>query len=138
MNIKDFAEKHRLKITRDACNDPVIKGRFGHIYEHDDNGALGVCLMFETTRKYNFAAKTLRGLGCTQRQDGNSEGCLTFDTGNAAQWLAVLKFAKIKRRRVLSEAQKASLDHARRKSPLFNLAASRAPEPPQNDKQGDG
>ena len=27
-----FAEQHRLKVTRDECNDQVIQGRRGHLY----------------------------------------------------------------------------------------------------------
>ena len=36
-----FAQQHRLKITRDECNDQVIQGRRGHLYF--DEGEL--CLM---------------------------------------------------------------------------------------------
>jgi len=28
-----FAEQHRLKVTRDECNDQVIQGRRGHLYK---------------------------------------------------------------------------------------------------------
>ena len=27
-----FAEQHRLRVTRDECNDQVIQGRRGHLY----------------------------------------------------------------------------------------------------------
>jgi hypothetical protein len=27
-----FAEQHRLKVTRDECNDQIIPGRRGHLY----------------------------------------------------------------------------------------------------------
>jgi hypothetical protein len=27
-----FAEQHRLKVTRDECNDQIIQGRRGHLY----------------------------------------------------------------------------------------------------------
>ena len=27
-----FAQQHRLKVTRDECNDQVIQGKRGHLY----------------------------------------------------------------------------------------------------------
>jgi hypothetical protein len=30
--IETFAEQHRLKVTRDECNDQIIQGRRGHLY----------------------------------------------------------------------------------------------------------
>jgi hypothetical protein len=30
--IEAFAEQHRLKVTRDECNDQIIPGRRGHLY----------------------------------------------------------------------------------------------------------
>jgi hypothetical protein len=27
-----FAQRHRLKVTRDECNDQIIPGRRGHLY----------------------------------------------------------------------------------------------------------
>jgi hypothetical protein len=32
MTLQTFAQQHRLKISRDECNDEVIKGRRGHLY----------------------------------------------------------------------------------------------------------
>jgi hypothetical protein len=31
MQIQEFAERLRVKLKRDACGDPVISGRFGHL-----------------------------------------------------------------------------------------------------------
>jgi hypothetical protein len=30
--IETFAEQHRLKVTRDECNDQITQGRRGHLY----------------------------------------------------------------------------------------------------------
>jgi hypothetical protein len=30
--IETFAEQHRLRVTRDECNDQIIQGRRGHLY----------------------------------------------------------------------------------------------------------
>lgn len=32
MTLQTFAQQHRLKISRDECNDEIIKGRRGHLY----------------------------------------------------------------------------------------------------------
>jgi len=32
MALRTFAEKHRLKISRDQCNDEIVLGRRGHLY----------------------------------------------------------------------------------------------------------
>jgi hypothetical protein len=34
--IEQFAEQHRLRVSRDECNDQIIEGRRGHIYFDDD------------------------------------------------------------------------------------------------------
>jgi hypothetical protein len=30
--IETFAQQHRLKVTRDECNDQIIQGKRGHLY----------------------------------------------------------------------------------------------------------
>jgi hypothetical protein len=32
MTLQTFAQKHRLKISRDECNDEIVLGRRGHLY----------------------------------------------------------------------------------------------------------
>jgi hypothetical protein len=32
MTIETLAEQHRLKVTRDECNDKIIQGKRGHLY----------------------------------------------------------------------------------------------------------
>jgi hypothetical protein len=134
MTIKEFAELYRLKVKRDECGDPIIPGRFGHVYEHSDTD-LGVYLCFGSVRKYNFAAKRLRAHGCIQRQDAETEGTLLFVPTTGMSRL-VLRIAGIKRRRIMSEAQKRSLDKARQASPLILGRRSRAPEAVHGDKRG--
>jgi hypothetical protein len=40
--IHHFAEKHKLRVSRDECGDAIIRGKRGHLY--DDNGTL--CAMW--------------------------------------------------------------------------------------------
>jgi hypothetical protein len=41
MNIKQFAGRFRLRITRDQCGDDIIFGKRGHLYFADER----LCLM---------------------------------------------------------------------------------------------
>jgi len=86
-----------------------------HVYEGFADGRLGVCLMFVTKQKWNRARKALLALGCKVKQDGDTEGCLTFDPANEVQATAVIRFAGLKRRRIASPAQLAVLEAARAK-----------------------
>lgn len=134
MTLSEFAEQYRLKIKRDECGDPIIPGRHGHVYENSPT-TLGAYLIFNSIRKYNFAAKMLRAYGCLQRQDAEMEGTFLFvpTSGMVRQ---VLKVVGIKKRRVLSEAQKRALEKARQASPLVIGRWPRAPEAVQPRKRG--
>ena len=30
-----FVDRYRLRTKRDACGDHIVPGKFGHLYEHD-------------------------------------------------------------------------------------------------------
>lgn len=47
--------------------------------------------------------------GCLLKQNGDTEGCLTFDPTNAEQGQAVIRAAGLKARRIASPAQLAVL-----------------------------
>jgi len=34
MKITEFANIHHLKVSRDDCGDPVVKGKLGDLYEY--------------------------------------------------------------------------------------------------------
>jgi hypothetical protein len=38
-----FCEYYRLRMKRDECGEPVVRGKFGHLYEHDAS-RLGIVL----------------------------------------------------------------------------------------------
>jgi hypothetical protein len=37
---KEFAKQHRFKITRDECDDPVIKGKYGDFFVYSETKEL--------------------------------------------------------------------------------------------------
>jgi len=57
--IEKFAEDHRLKVTRDECNDQIIQGSRAHLYFDDDQ----LCLMGLATRVAGMAKEKIDALG---------------------------------------------------------------------------
>jgi hypothetical protein len=121
MTIETLAEKFRLKITRDECNDKIIEGRHGHLYV--DAGQ--ICAMWldapitlESLRKLNcrriwVGDFSLEG-GRRQRRlrDGKA-----VDIPHEQIPLAI-RLTGVKRKRIMSEAQRAALEKASAASPL--------------------
>ena len=112
--IEEFATRHRLKVTRDECNDPVIAGRIyqSNIYERD--GRLGV--MFVTdgrkpprTGLYNRFRAACLGSGMTQVQSGDGEGAFTFDPDDPAQAKVAIRGIRARVKRKVTPEQLARL-----------------------------
>lgn len=98
MDIAQFAEKHRVKIQRDGCGDPIISGKAGHIGDGYD-GNLGVCVMLETKMLWTYAKKALVAAGMTIKQDTDTEGVAVFNPLNWKQARLALKVARVRTRR---------------------------------------
>jgi hypothetical protein len=100
MDIKEFAEKHGVKVQRDDCNDAVVIGRRpSHIYDGFADGRLGLFVWTPTARKWNSLRAKLQSVGLTVKQSGSTEGCFTFDPTNTAQARAALKVVGARTRR---------------------------------------
>jgi hypothetical protein len=108
MNVSEFAEQYRLKVSRDDCGEKIISGKAGHVYENGDD-RLGVCLMFKSARKWMSVQRRLLAAGFTLKQDGDSEGTLLFDPDNVDQVAAAIRETRIRPRRVLSEDARIAL-----------------------------
>jgi len=99
-----FAEKYRLRVRLDECRDPVILGRYGHIYEHSPT-QLGVCIFNPAkkpfgTRLMRNKLRVLGQLGLVARQEGDSEGTLLIPAdlaSNSTCTAQILKTAGVKR-----------------------------------------
>jgi hypothetical protein len=118
MSLQQFAEGTRTHIRRDGCADLVIPGKNraalldraeyrGHVYDGFSDGSLGLCLMYPTKKRWNNARRKLLAVGFVVRQNGDAEGCATFDPANGQQARLALQLAGVKHRRVLSPAQQA-------------------------------
>ncbi len=110
MEIKEFAERYRVKTRKDSCEEAIIPGKprnaarpedRHHIYDHG-NGKFGVCLLFTSVGKYHNAQKRLVAAGFTQGQDGDSEGTFLFDPADKQQAKAAIREAGIRIRKELS------------------------------------
>ena len=116
MNIKQFANERRLKLRLDDCGDPVINGKFGHLYEYDDN-ELALCFMpgKDTAHLWKARRATCVNAGMTLRQNGDVEGCLSFDPRDKAQAKLAIQVVRCRVRRVATPEQIARLNQIRPK-----------------------
>ena len=108
VTLGSFAEKHRLKVKRDDLGDTIIPGKQGHVYEYSAT-ELGVMFMPPRTQAEpwgrwcpktwgNFKRAAVAA-GMTVRQNGDSEGCLSFDPKNNEQAKLAIKIAKVRPKR---------------------------------------
>ena len=125
MSARSFAEPHRLRVRRDDDGAAIIPGKYGHLWEFDDN-TLALTLLDLTPKKWGNRRRACLGAGMEIHQDGEDEGTLLFDPADDDQLALAVKVCGIKRRRILSEAQLAVLAKARESSPLMYR---RAPTP---------
>jgi hypothetical protein len=112
-DIKEFADSSHLKVKHDECGDPIIIGITGHIGEGYNGEILGLYVDGKTPRKWNAVRRSVDAAGMTIRQNGDSDGVLTFDPANSEQARLAIRAARIRTRRIPSPAQLAVLATAR-------------------------
>src|SRR6266550_1403600 len=124
MTIKDFAENHKLKIGRDSCDEVIIAGKQGQIFEYSDT-EMGVLFMSGLEKRKGFPEgrgigrwcpkkwgnikRAALPLGMALRQNGDSEGSLSFDPNNKAQVRMAIKIAGARPKRQVSPERAAVL-----------------------------
>jgi hypothetical protein len=130
-DVQAFADNHRLKTRIDGDGTKIIPGRDGQIYEYD---ADVLAVMYRPKgdawkpKTWGNARRACLALGFTLLQDGDSEGCLSFDPTNKAQAKLALKVAHIKTRRIPSPA---ALEHLTRMNKTRAQKASSAAGQPE-------
>ncbi len=108
-----FVRSHRLRRKRDACGDPIVLGKLGHIGEHDgeffsialqdtSSGPSRVRALLNRRRKALAA-------GFRLHQAGDCESILLFDLANAHQAKLAIRLVMARPKRRASEAQLANL-----------------------------
>ena len=104
MTIIYLASKYRLRVRRDECGDPIVVGKLGQLYQHDD-GLIGLLLMcpngddpgLDNTVRARMR-KALRE-GLELRQQGDSECSFVFDTENKQHTMLAIQLTGCKRKR---------------------------------------
>jgi hypothetical protein len=111
MTIQAFATDHRLKVTKDTCDDPAIMGRIGqsNIYEYSAD-ELGVMFITDgkkepRTQTWNKFKAACLGAGMTIHQSGDAEGAFSFDPTNKTQARVAIKGIKARVKRQMTPEQ---------------------------------
>ena len=100
MTIQKFAEKYKVAVKKDDCNDEVVRGtRASNIYDGFQNGMFGLFVSFETARKFTSIRKKLVEAGFQPKQIACTEGCFKFDPENAKQSRLAIKLVGARTRR---------------------------------------
>ena len=99
-----FAEKYRLRVRRDECGDPIVVGKLGELYQHDD-GLVGLVLMspngddpkLDNTLRSKMRKALREGLELHQR--GDYESSFLFDAENKQHARLAIRLIGCKRKR---------------------------------------
>ena len=134
-----FVEHHRLRLTRDECHDAIVRGKLGHLYEHDAD-RFGIVLQAPT----NSAAldATLRSrkrraiaAGFILSQEGESEAILLFDPADTKQARLSIRLIHAKKIKIAPQPTDAQL---RARALFLSKVRSNRPCIRQNtDAEGD-
>ena len=116
MSLKALSEVYRFAVRRDECNDLIAPGRYGHIYQDRDR----VCFCFteenargKVTPHKKAALKRLLDF-CRLDVECEAEAIWSCPRPSPAQVRTLMKAAGVKRRRTLSEDQRArACEHLR-------------------------
>lgn len=115
MNIHQLADSNRLRTKRDECEETIIPGKFGQIYQHSAS-LFGVMYMFDSARKWGNARRRLIAQGFTLHQNGDTEGSLLFNPTPEAVKLAC-QAVKIRKKRIATPGDFEKLARIRRVAP---------------------
>jgi hypothetical protein len=136
--IQTFAQDRRLKISKTDEGEKVIVGRLGesHIYQYSVT-ELGVAFVpgKRTPKTWGNHKRAAIALGMTLRQNGDSEGTLSFDPANGPQSTLALRIAKARAKRILSPERAAAGAARLAKARLARLAGQNVAQNAQNPHQ---
>jgi hypothetical protein len=110
MTLREFAEKHNLRLKRDNDDTSVVEGRTGQLYEYSGS-ELGVLILppTYTPRLYSAIKKKCLSSGMSLLQDGDAEGTFSFDPTDKEQATMAIKVAQVRPKKQISEAHKRKL-----------------------------
>jgi hypothetical protein len=120
MTLQEFADKYRLKLKKDSCDVLIIPGRTKgakrvednhHVYEQTKGGTAGVAVYFTfpTPGRFNSVRRKLDQPGVFPMMLCKMDGFFAFDPENEPLVKLILKLAKIRVRRQLTDEQKTEI-----------------------------
>lgn len=129
----EFAQKYRIRVKFDECHDSVVRGKFGHLYEHGI-GLIGMVLEYKRNGPSiarSLVARRRKALaaGFQLHQAGDAEAILLFESGNGVQEKMAIGLVGAKRRRIASPSQLEALRQARE---AFRVCKDLAQRPVQD------
>ncbi len=105
MDIQEFANRYHLRVKRHEDGEPIISGKLGHIYEHDES-TLGLMFMPDRPRLWPNARRKLEAVDFVIWQNGDEEGSAFFDPTDKAEARLALKVVGAKQKRSLTPEQR--------------------------------
>jgi hypothetical protein len=111
MLLKEFADKHSLRVTRSRQdNTDNIVGKFAEMYEHSPSEfALMLCGIPTGTGHWARVRAKCLAAGMSLCQNGDDEGALSFDPTNGKQAALAIKVTGARPKRRLSAEHMAKL-----------------------------
>lgn len=99
MDIREFAQLHKLRWRLDECGDEIVPGKLGHFYQHND-GRIGLCVLDtpQVTRSVRFMKSRLRSLealGLKAKQRGETEGTFLLPDGLASEVAPIARICQL-------------------------------------------
>src|SRR6266849_8752048 len=117
LDLKSYAQKFRVPLVRDECDELIIPGRYGHIYAHSDT-QLGWCLTnTKTARLKNLVIRRYVSTGrAALHGEGDTEAIFLFDPKDTALFRDFLRRCGVPRK--LTGAGRGVFREGRRKKRL--------------------
>jgi hypothetical protein len=116
MTLQEFAEKYKVKIRKDSCDDHGVYGKVKGAKRTEDNhhvytsgGEFFVYLNFPTVGRWNNTRKRLMAAGADPFMTCTYDGLMTFDPENATLVRLIFRISKIRVKREMTDEQKAKL-----------------------------
>jgi hypothetical protein len=132
--LAEFAQQYGLRVTRDRCRDAVVRGKFGHMYEHD---TMRFGMVFEASangRRFDNSLRSRKrraiASGFILYQEGDFESILLFDPTDKRQAELSTRLIKAQKIKIAPQPSDAQLrvralfsSKARSKRPCFDQNA---------------
>ena len=131
-----FAKKYRLRVRRDECGDPIVVGKLGELYQHDE-GLVGLALMspngddpkLDNTLRARMRKALREGLELVQQ--GDYESSFLFDAENKQHASLAVRLIRCKRKRRAKLSP--NFLAARKRSQFQRRTVQEGPERPQTE-----